>query len=138
MEEPIQPEKEAAATGGLERILFVDDEPAIEALGKRLLGSLGYDVVTCANAADALELFRSNPDGFDIVITDMTMPEMTGDRMAAEMMRIRSDLPVIVCNGSNELLSTQRVQEVGIRALLMKPFLKNEAAKIIRDVLDRR
>jgi len=132
-----QPEKEAAA-GGLERILFVDDEPAIEALGKRLLGSLGYDVVTCGNAADALDLFRSNPDGFDIVITDMTMPEMTGDRMAVEMMRIRSDLPVIVCTGFNELLSTERVQEVGIQALLMKPFLKNEAAKIIRDVLDRR
>jgi PAS domain S-box-containing protein len=132
-----QPEKEPAAAGGLERILYVDDEPAIVALGKRLLGSLGYDVVTSTHAAEALELFRSNPDRFDLVITDMTMPGMTGDRLAEEMMRIRSELPVIVCTGFNELLSTERAHEVGFRALLMKPFLRNEIAKVIRDVLDR-
>jgi CheY-like chemotaxis protein len=131
-------EVEGAVTGGNERILFVDDEPAIESLGNHMLGSLGYAVTTCSNAVDALELFRSDPSAYDMVITDMTMPQMTGDRMALEMMRLRPDLPVLICTGFNELLSTERIKEVGIRALLMKPFLKSEAAKMIRDVLDRR
>ena len=132
------PENEAAAAGGCERILFVDDEPAIEELGRRLLGSLGYEVVTCPNGGVALDLFRTDPARFDIVVTDMTMPGMTGDRMAAEMMRMRPGLPVILCTGFNELINIERVQEIGIRALLMKPFLRNEAARVIRDVLDRR
>jgi signal transduction histidine kinase/CheY-like chemotaxis protein len=136
--EKAAPEKEAAAAGGSERILFVDDEPAIETMGQQLLGRLGYEVVTCANGEDALSLFRSDPDRFDIVITDMTMPGMTGDRMAVEMMRLRPDLPVIVCTGFNERISTERAQAIGVRALLMKPFLKNEAAEVIREVLDRR
>ena len=128
---------EEAMVGGRERILFVDDEPSIEFLGKQMLGSLGYEVTTCGTAIAALELFRSDPSGFDLVITDMTMPLMTGDRMALEMMSLRPDLPVIICTGFNELLSKERVQEIGIRALLMKPFLKNEAATVIRHVLDQ-
>jgi CheY-like chemotaxis protein len=126
-----------AVVGGRERILFVDDEPSIEFLGKHMLGSLGYEVTTCGTAIAALELFRSDPSTFDLVITDMTMPLMTGDRMALAMMRLRPDLPVIICTGFNELLSKERVQEIGIRALLMKPFLKNEAATVIRQVLDQ-
>lgn len=132
------PEKEAAPAGGFERILFVDDEPAIQILGKRLLGDLGYDVATCSNAGDALDLFRSNPDRFDIVITDMTMPGMTGDRMALEMMRIRPGLPVIVCTGFNELINRESARQMGIQAFLMKPFLKSEVAPIIRELLDRK
>jgi PAS domain S-box-containing protein len=126
-----------AVVGGRERILFVDDEPSIELLGKQILGSLGYEVTTCGTAIAALELFRSGPSTFDLVITDMTMPLMTGDRMALEMMSLRPDLPVIICTGFNELLSEERVQAIGIRALLMKPFLKNEAATVIRQVLDQ-
>jgi len=129
---------EEAVVGGRERILFVDDEPAIQFLGKRMLGSLGYSVATCGTAIAALELFRSDPSAFDLVITDMTMPLMTGDRMALEMMSLRPDLPVVICTGFNELLTKERAQELGIRALLMKPFLKNEAAEVIRQVLDQR
>jgi PAS domain S-box-containing protein len=128
---------EEAGVGGRERILFVDDEPSIEFLGKQMLGSLGYEVTTCDTAIAALELFRSDPSAFDLVITDMTMPLMTGDRMAIEMMRLRPDLPVIICTGFNELLSNERVRQIGLRALLMKPFLKNEAATAIRQVLDQ-
>ncbi|HSO61977.1 MAG TPA: GAF domain-containing protein [Desulfobacterales bacterium] len=128
---------EAAMVGGHERILFVDDEPSIQFLGKQMLGSLGYEVTTCGTAIAALELFRSDPSTFDLVITDMTMPLMTGDRMAIEMMRLRPGLPVIICTGFNELLSNERVRQIGIRALLMKPFLKNEAATVIRQVLDQ-
>ena len=129
---------EAAVVGGRERILFVDDEPTIEFLGKQMLGSLGYEVATCGTAIAALELFRSDPSAFDLVITDMTMPLMTGDRMALEMMGLRPDLPVIICTGFNELLTKERAQELGIREILMKPFLKNEAATLIRQVLDQR
>jgi PAS domain S-box-containing protein len=124
--------------GGRERILFVDDEPSIEFLGKQMLGSLGYEVTTCGTAIVALELFRSDPSAFDLVVTDMTMPIMTGDRMAVEMMSIRPDIPVIICTGFNELLTKERAQALGIRALLMKPFLKNEAAQLVREVLDQR
>ena len=129
---------EAAVVGGRERILFVDDEPSIEFLGKQMLGSLGYEVAACGTAVAALELFRSDPSAFDLVITDMTMPLMTGDRMALEMMGLRPDLPVIICTGFNELLTKERALELGIRAILMKPFLKNEAAQLIREVLDQR
>jgi PAS domain S-box-containing protein len=125
-----------AVVGGRERILFVDDEPSIQFLGKHMLSSLGYEVTSCGTAIAALELFRSDPSRFDLVVTDMTMPLMTGDWMALEMMSLRPDLPIIICTGFNELLSKERVQEIGIRALLMKPFLKNEAARVIRHVLD--
>nr|MCU0585542.1 response regulator [Desulfobacterales bacterium] len=129
---------EEALPGGRERILFVDDEPSIQFLGKQMLGSLGYAVSTCGSAVAALDLFRSDPSAFDLVITDMTMPLMTGDRMALEMMGLRPDLPVIICTGYNELLTEERARELGIRVLLMKPFLKNEAAEVIRQVLDQR
>jgi len=95
-------------------------------------------VTTCGTAVAALDLFRSDPSAFDLVITDMTMPLMTGDRMALEMMVLRPDLPVIICTGYNELLTEERARELGIRALLMKPFLKNEAAEVIRQVLDQK
>jgi CheY-like chemotaxis protein len=131
------PGKAPAAAGGRERILFVDDEPAIEELAERLLGGLGYEVVTCPNARDALNLFRSDPARFDLVITDMTMPGMTGDRMAMEMLCIRPELPVILCTGYNELINMDRAKEIGLRALLMKPFLQTEAAAVIREVLDQ-
>ncbi len=129
---------EAVLVGGRERILFVDDEPSIEILGKKVIGSLGYEVVTRGTAGAALELFRSDPSAFDLIISDMTMPLMTGDRMALEMMALRPDLPVIICTGFNELLTPERAKEIGIRALLMKPFLKSEAAKLIRQVLDQK
>ncbi len=130
--------RETTPAGGFERILFVDDEPAIETLGKRLLGSLGYDVVTRSRPIEALELFRSDPGRFDIVITDMTMPGMTGDRMALEMLQIRTDLPVIVCTGFNEMINRESARAIGIQAFLMKPFLKNEMAQVVRELLDRR
>ncbi len=131
-----EPEEQMAK--GREKILFVDDEPAIEELGKRLIGSLGYAVSTCGDAAEALELFRKASSEFDLVITDMTMPRMTGDRLAAELMRLRPGLPVIVCTGFSEQINREKAQEQGIRAFIMKPFLKREIATVIRDVLDHR
>ncbi|MFO7707331.1 MAG: response regulator [Desulfobacterales bacterium] len=133
---PQTPEEEGPAAGGGERVLFVDDEPAIVELGRRLLESLGYRVTACNRAPEALERFRARPQEFDLLITDMTMPQMTGDRLAEEVMRIRPDLPVMVCTGFSELIDPERAQRSGIRSLIMKPFLKGEMAKAIRMALE--
>jgi CheY-like chemotaxis protein len=124
------------AAGGRERILFVDDEPAIAELGKRLLESLGYRVTSCKGAIEALDRFRSDPLAYDLLITDMTMPQMTGDRLAAALTAIRPGLPVIVCTGFSELIGPERAREIGIQALIMKPFLKGEMAEAIRAALE--
>ena len=132
-----RPEEGRSAPCGNECLLFVDDEPSIEALGRHMLEAFGYRVTTSRNPAEALARFRASPTDFDLVITDMTMPGMTGDRLAQELMRIRPELPVIVCTGYNELIDPQRAHELGIGALVMKPFLKDDLADLIRSLLDR-
>jgi PAS domain S-box-containing protein len=121
---------------GRERILFIDDNQALVDLGKRMLGRLGYEVVTRTSSIEALELFRAKPDEFDMVITDMTMPNMTGDKLAKEMMKIRPDIPVILCTGFSELISEERAKGLGIRAFVMKPVVKRDMAETVRRVLD--
>ena len=121
---------------GTERILLVDDETAIAKMGCRLLESLGYVLTSICNSEKALELFKSDPSKFDLVITDMTMPKMTGDILAQELMNVRPDIPVILCTGYNRRLSEEIINKIGIKALIYKPFIKNEFAGIIRTVLD--
>jgi PAS domain S-box-containing protein len=133
----IKPDRERSAPGGSEHILFVDDEPSIEALGRHMLETFGYRVTTARDPADALARFRAAPGEFDLVITDMTMPGMTGDRLAQELMRLRPALPVIVCTGYNELIDPERARKLGVGALVMKPFLKDDLADIVRSLLDR-
>ena len=123
---------------GNERILFVDDEPMISNMGERLLGSLGYEVVTRTNSIEALELFRNDPDTFDLVIVDMTMPYMTGDEMAEKLLRIRPDIPIILNTGFSEMITEEKAKSKGIRAFMMKPFDKNKLAETIRQVLDQK
>jgi CheY-like chemotaxis protein len=132
-----RPEEDRSAPRGNECLLFVDDEPSIEALGRHMLEAFGYRVTTSRDPAEALARFRASPTDFDLVITDMTMPGMTGDRLAQELMRIRPELPVIVCTGYNELIDPQRARELGIGALVMKPFLRDDLAELIRSLLDR-
>ncbi len=132
---PLNAADEGENAGGKERILFVDDEPAIVELGKRLLESLGYIVTGCTGALEALERFKAGSQDFDLLITDMTMPQMTGDRLAIEIMRIRPELPVIVCTGYSERIDPERAQHLGIRFLIMKPFLKVEMANAVRKAL---
>jgi CheY-like chemotaxis protein len=134
---PTHPDPTRTAPRGNEHILFVDDEPSIEALGRQIFEALGYRVTTCRDPADALTRFKATPQEFNLVITDMTMPGMTGDRMALEMMRTRPGLPVIVCTGFNEHIDPHRAREIGIGALVMKPFLKDDLAAIVRNLLDR-
>jgi PAS domain S-box-containing protein len=120
-----------------ERILFVDDEEVLVRMGSRLLKSLGYEVTATTSSLEALKLFHENPDTFDLVITDQTMPQMTGDQLAKEIMEIRQGMPVILCTGFSELISEEGAKELGIREFLMKPIRMNDLARIIRRVLDR-
>ena len=121
---------------GSERILFVDDEELLMALGSQMLEMLGYEVVTKKSSTEALTLFRSEPDRFDLVITDMTMPHMTGDKLARELMEIRPDIPIILCTGHSKLISEKQAKEMGIRAFVGKPIPKRVLAETVRKVLD--
>jgi two-component system, cell cycle sensor histidine kinase and response regulator CckA len=123
---------------GTERVLYIDDEPFQIEIGKEALERLGYTVVAHANSVKALELFRESPAAFDLVITDMTMPEMTGDLLAKEMMAIRPDIPIIICTGYSERLSEESAEEMGIRGFILKPILIRDMAITIRRILDRK
>ncbi|MCP4579785.1 MAG: response regulator [Deltaproteobacteria bacterium] len=101
------------------------------------LEDLGYEVITEGDPIKALGIFKEKPEAFDLVITDMTMPNMTGDRLAKEIMEIRSDMPVILCTGFSELISEEQAKEMGIKAFVMKPALVHEMAATIRQVLDQ-
>ncbi|MBI9083181.1 MAG: response regulator [Desulfobacterales bacterium] len=136
------PEKDAVAPPaealvfGTERILFVDDEPFQVDLGRQILQRLGYRVTTETRSARALERFRQDPDAFDLIITDMTMPELTGDRLAEALMAIRPDIPVILCTGYSERITGETAAAMGIRGFAIKPVVMKDIAKLIREVLD--
>jgi two-component system, cell cycle sensor histidine kinase and response regulator CckA len=95
-------------------------------------------VETRASGTDALECFRQDPHGFDLVVTDMTMPGMRGDRLAEEIMAIRPDVPVILCTGYSKQISKEKALEIGVRAFVMKPLTQHELANTVREVLDER
>ncbi len=120
---------------GTERILFVDDEQALVNMGKQLLESLGYEVTIRSSSIEALELFKVQPDKFDLVITDLTMPNMTGDELAQKLMAIRPDIPVILCTGFSTKMDAEKTKKIGIRAFILKPVIKQDIAEIIRKVL---
>ena len=123
---------------GTEHILFVDDEDFQADLGKRLLTRLGYRVTARTDSLEALWLFRQKPDDFDLVITDMTMPAMTGDVLAAKIISIRPDIPVIVCTGYSERIDKEIIKKIGIKELAMKPLAMKDIAEMIRRVLDEK
>lgn len=133
--------RDSARGGGLiprghERILFVDDEEDLAALGEEMLTELGYRVSSRTRARGALALFRLDPSRFDLVITDQTMPEMTGEELVKEILAIRKDMPVIMCTGFSHLVNADSAQAAGIKAFAIKPLSKEEIATIIRQVLD--
>ncbi len=121
---------------GTERILFVDDEAPIISMGKRMIERLGYRITCRTSSIEALELFRSRPLDFDLVITDMTMPNMTGDRLAVELLKIRRDIPVILCTGYSTQITEESAREIGIKAFVHKPVVKADLARTIRMVMD--
>jgi two-component system cell cycle sensor histidine kinase/response regulator CckA len=117
-------------------ILFVDDEKALIDLGRDLLERLGYRVETRVSPIDAIEAFRAEPLKYDLIITDLTMPKMTGDELARKIKAIRSDIPIILCSGFSDRLHTQAIKNIGISAVLMKPVIYADLARTVRQVLD--
>jgi PAS domain S-box-containing protein len=121
---------------GSESVLLVDDERLLTDMGSQMLKHLGYRVTATNSSAQALEMFKHQPDDFDLVITDMTMPHLTGDSLARKLIALRSDIPIIICTGFNESLTPMKSESIGIKAFLMKPFEVQEMAATIRQVLD--
>lgn len=122
---------------GIETILFVDDEQAITKMNKMVLEKLGYRVEAMLNPVDVLDLFKLKPDVFDLVITDMTMPQMTGAKLAEKLKEIRSDIPIIICTGHSSLIDEEKAKELGIDGYIMKPASMSTMAKAIRNVLEK-
>lgn len=127
---------ELPALGGNERILFVDDEYILTVMATKMLSSKGYKVVSETSSSDALALFKKNSQAFDLVITDMTMPGMTGDRMAQEMLAVRPNLPIILCTGYNEHITEEKAKSIGIRDFIFKPLNMHAMTKAIRNIFD--
>jgi len=135
--EEIMPEtvKNVSNLGGTERILFVDDETILTEMGRDMLESYGYTVTVTSNSQEGLNLFRSDPQAFDLVITDMTMPGLTGKELAGELMAIRPDIPIILCTGFSEQINEKQAIEAGIKAYVTKPYAADHLNKTIRRVL---
>jgi PAS domain S-box-containing protein len=123
---------------GQERILFIDDESALVSMVKEYLEGLGYEVVTETSSRAAFALFVGQSDRFDLVITDMTMPGMTGKELAHELRRIRPDIPIILCTGFSPHLNEEQTTAIGMCTLLRKPFVLQELAETIRALLQKR
>ncbi len=123
---------------GNEQVLFVDDEKFLVDIGIEMLNDLGYKVEGRTSSYDALEAFRANPNKYDIVITDMTMPEMAGDKLAMEIKKIRSDIPIIICSGFSKVMTQEKAQRIGVKSFLNKPITMEEMAYTIRKELDEK
>jgi len=123
--------------GGKERILLVDDEKALTEMGTQILERLGYKVKGISNPRDALEIFRQDPDRYQLVISDLTMPHMTGIQLAKEIKKIKPDIPIILCSGFGASLPGEQIDALGISDFIMKPVIKSELAQVVRRVLDK-
>ncbi len=121
---------------GEERILFVDDEATLVDLGQQMLEHLGYKVKGKTSSIEALDTFRAHPDDFDLILTDKTMPNLTGFDLAKECKEIRPDIPIILCTGFSESTLLLRAGSLGISEIIMKPLLMRDLAGAIRKVLD--
>ncbi|MFZ5453990.1 MAG: response regulator [Thermodesulfobacteriota bacterium] len=118
------------------RILFVDDDPPVVEVAVTLLEHLGYLVTALTSSIEAWQVFRGDPQGFDLVITDLSMPLMSGLELAAELVELRPDVPIILCSGDSDPISPETAQQLGIREFLTKPANIVELTKAIRRALD--
>jgi CheY-like chemotaxis protein len=122
---------------GRERILVVDDEePQLQSV-TRMLEKLGYNVVGTSDSLEALNVFQADSGAFDLVITDQTMPKMTGEKLAKSILGIRPDIPIILCTGFSEVIDADEAKALGIQEFVMKPFTVKEMAEKIRKVLGK-
>jgi CheY-like chemotaxis protein len=121
---------------GTERLLVVDDEATIVDVESRIMTDLGYLVTGVTSSQEALQLFARQPDAFDLVVTDMTMPKMTGLSLARQLLAMRADLPIVLCTGFSETVNEQSAKAIGIREFVMKPIDRTGLAIVIRKALD--
>ena len=131
----LQPE---STTRGNERILFVDDNESIVIIVQLMLQNLGYKVTGFTDGREALKVFSEKPSEFDLVITDYVMPHLTGGDIAEKMIGIRSDIPIILCTGYSDLISSEKAMAIGFWERILKPFDYREFAELVRRVLDQR
>lgn len=134
--ESLLTQNDEVLTKGHERILFIDDEEILAKMGKEMLERLGYSVTVRSSSLEALATFQNNPDKFDAVITDQTMPGMTGSDLARRMLQIRPDLPIILCTGYSVLIDEDSAKGIGIKEFALKPLTRKTIARLIRNVLD--
>ncbi len=125
-----------AIPGGHEKILLVDDEVEIVNMERESLEELGYRVTTRTASPEALECFRANPRKFDLVITDLAMPNMTGITLSQKLLEIRPDIPIILCTGFSDRIDEKSMQTIGIKAFFKKPISRNQFSKIIRKTFE--
>ncbi len=135
--EELNKNRRTSIIGNKEMILFVDDEESLVALGTKMLEKLGYRVENSTNSIDALEVFKAAPDKFDLIVTDMTMPKMSGITLAAEIHKIRMNIPVILCTGFSASINEKNFISKGLSALIMKPLVKRELGEAISKVLNK-
>ena len=121
---------------GTERILFVDDEPALAELGKQVLETMGYQVQAHGDSREAWARFAADPESFDLVTTDLTMPGMTGAQLTEKVMALRPGIPVILTTGYSDILTEEEARELGVREYLLKPVGTGKLAEVVRRVLD--
>jgi CheY-like chemotaxis protein len=131
-----QDEEEEAVPCGNERILLVDDEQPVAEIATRQLERLGYTVTKETSSQRALDSFEQNPDRFDLLMSDLSMPEMNGIKLAGRMKEIKPELPVIICTGFTDRITDETIRKVGIDGYILKPFIKKELAETMRRVLD--
>ena len=131
----IQPE---SIPRGNERILLVNDDETIVTSVKNMLERLGYKVTGFTDGEEALKVFSEKPSEFDLVITDHVMPHLTGEDIAPKMLRIRSDIPIILCTGNVDAISSEKAISMGLQGLIAKPFSVRECAELVRRVLDQK
>jgi len=121
---------------GSERILLVDDETMILKMAEQMLKNFGYEVTTGSNSVKALEIFKSKPDQFDLLITDQSMPNMSGSELVAEILKARPGMPIILCTGYSSKVSAENASEKGISKYMTKPYSLKKLSETVREVLD--
>jgi DNA-binding NtrC family response regulator len=131
----LQPE---SISRGNERILFVDDTESIVDIVELMLQNLGYKVTGFTDGREALKVFSEKPSEFDLVITDYVMPDLTGVDIAQKMIGIRSDIPIILCTGYSDLMSSEKAIAIGFREHILKPFNHQDFTELVRRVLDQK
>lgn len=133
---PVLPPGRDQPLPGTERILVVDDDPVLAHMHQQMLQSLGYDAAARTSARDALETFRAAPDAFEAVLLDQAMPDLAGDVLAAELMRIRPGVRIVLCTGFSDVVTSERAGALGIREYLLKPVRLEDLAMVMRRAID--